>query len=293
MSVGRLGVPGGRRSRTTNHRRAARLRGAGIAAVMAAIAVAGTACSSSPATANSTAASGTKNSITFGADFTEPPGQVMVNGQMSGADYEICNALAKQMGLTANWVDISFGTLISALDANRIDAACSSVDITPARQAVVNFVPYRSDSEGAATQYGNPHHVTSPSGLCGLNAAELLGSVYQTVVTQQSALCIKEGKKPINMQTFQTIADSFAQILNGRADVVVGDAPIMQYYVQNQPGKASLAFQGVKPKSVGIAIRKDDPALQKQLEAALQKIIQDGTYARIMGEWHLQAEEMK
>lgn len=229
----------------------------------------------------------------FGADFTEPPGQVIIDGKMSGADYELCNALAKRMGVTAHWTNIDFGSLIAALNAKRIDAACSSVDITPAREAVVSFVPYRIDSEGAAVQFGNPKHVVGPGDMCGLDAAELLGSVYQTVVRQQSEACQRAGKKPVNLKTFNTTADAFAQLLNGRADIVVGDAPIMAYYVSKAPAKTAMAFQGVEPKGVGIALRKSDGALKQKLEAALKELQADGTYAKILTEWNLQSEELK
>ena len=231
--------------------------------------------------------------IKFGADFTEPPGQVIIDGKMAGADYELCNALAQHIGAAADWTNIDFGSLIAALNAGRIDAACSSVDITPPRQAVVDFVPYRVDSEGAAVQYGNPKHVTGPDSICGLNAAELLGSVYQTAVQEQSAACTQAGKKPVNLRTFNTIADAFAQLLNGRADVVVGDAPIMAYYVSKAPTKTAMAFQGVKPKLVGIALRKNEAALKQKLEAALKELRSNGTYGEILTRWNLKSGELK
>ena len=286
-------------------------RVSGLVALGAAVALLATACSSSHGQSSNSAASekGTSSAsaqtsvsttaaasggtITFGADFTEPPGQVMLNGQMAGSDYTLCNSLAQAMGMTPKWTNIDFGSLISALNAKRIDAACSSVDVTPARQAVVSFVPYRLDSEGAAVQQGNPKHVSSPSDMCGLNAAELLGSVYQTVVQQQSSACTKAGKKAINLKTFNTIADCVAQLLNGRADVVVGDAPIMAYYVQKQSSKTAMAFQGVKPKQVGIALRKDESSLQQNLQSALKKLQANGTYAQILAKWNLQDSELK
>lgn len=252
-----------------------------------------TVAAATPGTTGTPATAATTGTITFGADFTEPPGQLISNGTMTGSDYELCNALAKQMNMTAKWVNISFGTLISALTAHRIDAVCSSMDVTPARQAVVSFVDYRSDSEGAAVQSGNPKHITSPSAMCGLNAAELLGSVYQSRVSQASALCQKDGKAPINLKTFPTVADAFAQIVNGRADIVVGDAPIMAYYVSQHPSNASLAFEGVSPTPVGIALRKSETTLQSQLQTALQALQTNGSYLKILTKWNLQAGALK
>ena len=38
---------------------------------------------------------------------------------------------------------------------------------------------------------------------------------------------------------------------------------------------------------VGIALRKDDAALKSRLEAALQDMVKDGTYAALLKKWNL------
>lgn len=230
--------------------------------------------------------------IQFAGDFTEPPGQLISGGQMTGSDFEICNAAAKAAGLKPKWTNIAFGSLIPALQAGRIDAICSSVDMTAAREQVVDFVPYRVDSQGAAVAPGNPHAVTGPSSLCGLSAAELLGSIYQTFVEAQSAVCVKEGRRPIALATFSSISEAFAQLLNGRASVVVGDAPILTYYVRQSSGKAAMAYSGVNPTTAGIAIEPSNLGLVGLLTAGLYKIKASGRYQAILSKWGLSPDAL-
>ena len=230
--------------------------------------------------------------IQFAGDFTEPPGQLLTNGQMTGSDFQICNAAAKAAGLKPKWTNIAFGSLIPALQAGRVDAICSSVDMTAAREQVVDFVPYRIDSQGAAVAPGNPHAVSGPSSLCGLSAAELLGSIYQTFVQAQSATCVKEGKHPIALATFSSISEAFAQLLNGRASVVVGDAPILTYYVRQSNGKAAMAYSGVNPTTAGIAVVPGNLGLVGELTAGLYKIKASGQYQAILSKWGLSTDAL-
>lgn len=230
--------------------------------------------------------------IQFAGDFTEPPGQLLEGGKMTGSDYEICNAAAEAAGLTPKWTNIAFGSLIPALQAGRVDAICSSVDMTAAREQVVDFVPYRIDSQGAAVAPGNPHDVTGPASLCGLSAAELLGSIYQTFVESQSATCVHEGKKPIALATFSSISEAFAQLLNGRAAVVVGDAPILTYYVRQSNGKATMAYSGVNPTTAGIAVQPTNLGLVADLTAGLYKIKASGEYQNILSRWGLSSDAL-
>lgn len=271
----------------------------GLWALTAGVALLLTACAASaPTTHKAEAATAfpvhllTPGVIQFAGDFTEPPGQLLQNGKMTGADYQICNAAAKAAGLTPKWTNIAFGSLIPALQAGRFDAICSSVDMTSAREQVVDFVPYRIDSQGAAVAPGNPDKVSSPASLCGLTAAELLGSIYQTFVQAQSATCVKDGKRPITLATFSSISQAFAQLLNGRAAVVVGDAPILTYYVRESSGKAEMAYSGVNPTTAGIAVEPSNLGLVADLTAGLYKIKASGQYQSILNSWGLGSDAL-
>ncbi len=229
--------------------------------------------------------------IRFGADFTQPPGTFLdANHNMAGVDFALCNEIGRRLGLRVEWTNLQFSGLIPALNAGRFDAVCSSMLITPQRAEAVDFVPYRRTAQGAAVVKGNPHGVHDLPDVCGLHAAELLGSVYERVITAQSQDCVAHGKPPIDLKTFSTVADAFTQLIDGRADVVMGDEPIVTYYVtQKGGGRIELAFGGKNPTLNGLAVSPGDAALTGPLTAALYRLKADGTYARLMGQWHLES----
>ncbi|HEV2359585.1 MAG TPA: ABC transporter substrate-binding protein [bacterium] len=229
--------------------------------------------------------------VRFGADFTQPPGTFLdANHHMSGVDFALCNEIGRRLGLRVEWTNLQFSGLIPALDAGRFDVICSSMLITPQRAQAVDFVPYRLTAQGAAVVKGNPHNVRDLPDVCGLHAAELLGSVYERVIKAQSQDCIAHGKAPIDLKTFPTVADAYTQLIDGRADVVMGDEPIVTYYVtQRGGGRIEIAFGGKNPTFTGLAIPPANSALAGPLTVALYAMKGDGTYAKIMGQWHLES----
>jgi polar amino acid transport system substrate-binding protein len=231
--------------------------------------------------------------IRFAADFVQPPGAYFdANHKMTGADFELCNAIAQRLGVKARWTNLSFGGLIPALQADRFDAICSSMFINPLRQKVIGFVSYRQTGQGALVLKGNPHHVKSLADFCGLNAVEVLGSVYEKAVRAQSARCTSEGKPAINIKTFDTTADAVEQVIDGRADVWAGDEPFVIYYAHKAPNEVQEAYGGLNPTLDGIGVAPGADDLGKAIAAALEAMHADGTYQRIMAKYGLQSGEI-
>ena len=231
--------------------------------------------------------------IRFAADFVQPPGAYFdENHKMTGADFELCNGIAERLGVKASWTNLSFGGLIPALQANRFDAICSSMFIRPDRSKVVGFVTYRQTGQGALVLKGNPHHVHGLSDYCGLNAVEVLGSVYEKAVREQSQHCVSEGKPAVNIKTFDTTADAVTQVIDQRADVWAGDEPFVVYYAHKAANAVEEAYGGLNPTPDGIGVAPGADDLGKAIAAALTAMHADGTYQRIMAKYGLEHGEV-
>lgn len=231
--------------------------------------------------------------LRFAADFVQPPGAYFDdNHKMTGADFELCSTIAQRLGVKVSWTNLSFGGLIPALQAGRFDAICSSMFINPIRSKVVSFVTYRQTGQGALVTKGNPHHIKSLADFCGVNAVEVLGSVYEKAVRAQSDQCVKEGKPAINIKTFDTTADAVTQVIDGRADVWAGDEPFVVYYTHKAPNAVEEAYGGLNPTLDGIGVAPGADELGKAIAAALQAMHADGTYQRIMAKYGLQGGEI-
>lgn len=226
--------------------------------------------------------------IRFAADFTQPPGNFREKNQQTGVDYELCNAAAEKLGRKVEWVDIKFSSLIPGLQAGQFDAICGSMVIKPERTQQVNFVINRQAGNGAGVAKGNPKKITSRQNLCGVNVALLLGSVYEKVVQETSDSCVKSGKSAIEVKTFSTVADAWAQLRNGRADAVLGDDPIVSYYVNGAQGALEIAYEGDSPAPYGLAVAKKSTGLAGALIGALYELKNNGEYEKALAKWHLE-----
>ena len=63
-----------------------------------------------------------------------------MNGKPAGFDIDIANAVAKQLGSTAQIKTTGFSVIIGALKAKKCDAIISSMTITPQRSKQIFFI---------------------------------------------------------------------------------------------------------------------------------------------------------
>lgn len=90
---------------------------------------------------------------------------------------------------------------------------------------------------------------------------------------------------------------AFDDLRDRAIDAVLFDTPIAVYYAIGDPalehrkkaysGLFKFVGQPIAEGYYGIAIRKDDPALAKELDDALGRVIQSGELKRILTKWHL------
>ena len=110
-----------------------RILAAGFVAVAGGVLLA--ACGGGGGSNNTTtsAASSVPNPIVYCVDTTYPPMESLVNGKAAGADIDIANAVAKQLGSTAKIQTTGFDVIIPALLHKKCNAIISSMTITPER----------------------------------------------------------------------------------------------------------------------------------------------------------------
>jgi len=70
----------------------------------------------------------------------------------------------------------------------------------------------------------------------------------------------------------------------GRADAVLGDSPGILYAIVKTKGKLQKAGDMAKAVPYGLAVAKDS-GMAKAVQAAMQSMVDDGTYAKILDKW--------
>ena len=103
-----------------------------------------------------------------------------------------------------------------------------------------------------------------------------------------SAECKTKGQAEIDILSL-TGSDTVALALQqGRVDAALNSTATVAAMIGESPDAYELAGPPFDANTkVGIALRKDDAALKTRLEAALQDMVKDGTYAALLKKWNL------
>lgn len=224
--------------------------------------------------------------LRIGSGLAYPPMEYFnAQHQPAGVDVALGNAIAKEMGLHSQWVQISFAGLIPALQASRVDIVMADMFITPARAKVVSFVPYFSDGSSIVTAYHNPLHISSLAGLSGKTVAVQLGTTLQATAQAENATLAHEGKPPMTILTFPQATDAMDQLGTGRVQAVLITTSVARWYAARKTDTFSVVGKTLASQPVGIAVSKANPALRTAVAKAVALLKKNGTYARIVHQY--------
>ena len=214
--------------------------------------------------------------LTVGTDATFPPMEFVENGKRTGFDVELVEAIGKTMGRKVEWVDIDFKGLIPGLISKRFDMAVSAIYITDERKKVVDFtVPYYAGGLVAMVKEGNTT-IKTPGDLNGKKVSVQVGT--------KSVSYVKEKYPQVQLMEVEKNQEMFNLVDIGRSDAAVTGKPAAYQYTRTRPGLKVLDEQ-LTTEEYGMAIRKDSPELTKAVNAALEKMKADGSYAAIVKKW--------
>jgi polar amino acid transport system substrate-binding protein len=217
-------------------------------------------------------------------EFIGPDGHTVV-----GMDADLAKAIFPLLGLKANVVNATFATIIPGLSSGKYDVGMSSFTDTKAREKQVNFVDYFQAGTSFFEQSSGGPKVTNLASICGLKVSVEDGTTELADATAQKAKCTKAGKKADAVLSFPTQAEANLALHSGRAQVSMADSPVAAYQVKQSSGAFKLVGQAYGVSPYGIAVPKQDGALDKAILAALKDLVKNGQYASILKKWGVQS----
>ena len=232
----------------------------------------------------STQASNIPNPIAFCVDTTYPPAESIVNGKPAGYDIDIANAIAKQLGSTAQIKVTGFTVIIPALLHKKCNAIISSMTITPERSKQVHFSPYLDVGTFLMVKKGNPSHITDVASLSGKAAAVEAATTQLAALEAENKTLQKQGKPLITIKSYPADTSAAAAIQAGKVDAYLADATPVLYYIRTTGGKFQTAGKQVGIAPEGVATRKGDP-LGPQINNAIQALYLNGKMKTILAKW--------
>jgi polar amino acid transport system substrate-binding protein len=227
--------------------------------------------------------------LRVGSSIGFPPGAYYPNGQdkpPAGQDIDIADAVAEVLGVKLERQDASFETILPALGSGKYDFGTGNFGVTSERLKTIDFVTYINDGQGFAVKKGNTAvktKVTDLTQLCGLTIGTGAGTTFEATLTAQKGVCAKAGKKPYDVKVYSENAATLTALQQGRIDVIMSTINGLRHQAA-QPASGTTFLGEYHRLDVGFAFKKGSP-LTKAFQAAVNELIKDGTYVRILKKW--------
>lgn len=198
------------------------------------------------------------------------------SGALQGFEVEIADALARRLGVRAEFVQNDWQNLMPSLERGDFDMILNGLEVTPARRARVAFTrPYYAFTETLAVRRDAPA-VHRLADLRGQRVGTLNGSL---------AFDLLKATPEIDAVLYEGVEEPYIDLEQGRLAGVVLDNIIAARYGLVRPALRAAATVG--DGVYAIAVRPDAPDLLQALDAALAEMIGAGELRAILSRWQL------
>ena len=203
-------------------------------------------------------------------------------GNLIGFDVDLIHAIAKEMGYTVDMKGYPFDGIIPTLITNNIDLIISGFTISPERAERVDFSdPYYRCGltylvmKDDASRYNSFESISS---------AEICTQIGTT-----GALYLEKTLKNPQLKQFNSPPETYLELQNGGCDVVVNDRPVNDFFLAQNPKNQEIVVSrditSAQNEYYGIAVRKGNKELLSLINEGLDRIIENGEFAKISNKW--------
>ena len=203
------------------------------------------------------------------------------SGNWVGWEVDFINAVCAAGAMECVITPVAWEGIIPSLTGGQIDVIIGSMSITEERMKTIDF----SDK-----YYDTPAVIVATMGA-GLtpDAAGMAGKIIGVQVsTVHEAYAQAHFPDAAEIKTYQTTDEAFQDLSAGRVDAAFADSIAVDVFIASDAGKTCCENIGtvaddpaILGAGIGIGLRKGEDELKAAFNAAIAKIIADGTYDAI------------
>ena len=199
----------------------------------------------------------------------------MEGKKFAGIDIEIAQAIAKELKMELEIVDMEFDSIITSVQKGEVDFGMAGMTVTDERKEKVDFS--RSYATGVQVVI-----VAEDSAIASLD--DLADKMIGVQLGTTGDIYATDDYGADHVTQFGKGADAILALKGGDVDAVI---------IDNEPAKAFVAEnEGLKileteyaVEDYAIAIKKGNTELLDDINAALEKLTKDGTIDKIIGKY--------
>ncbi len=211
--------------------------------------------------------------LVVGVSADYPPMESLSGDTVEGFDADLMTEIAKRLGLTVEFKNQAFDTLVTAVAGGTgIDCAASSITIDDERAKEVSFTDPYYDSNLAIV-------VLKDSGITGRDALASAPIGAQSGTSGEA--WVQENLKGASYTPFQETPDLLQALRTGQIKAAVYDDPVAQMHVSGEYGDCQVLETIATGEQYGIIVNKDNAQLVEDMNKAMKEMESDGTMSTI------------
>jgi len=227
--------------------------------------------------------------IRVGTDPTWPPYQMLdENNKIVGFEVDIANECAERLGLTIEWNDVSFDSIILSVQQGQLDMGVSGFSITSERLDQVSFTVPHSTTEGQVIMLDS---TKAAKGITTVNSLADFKTLGITVGVQSGNVQQQELQDAgVDIRTWSDSASPFQDLVSANPSVqaVYAETPITTNWIaqfESEGIEASVAYsQPFYP--VAFVVGKNSQTLLDKMDGVIVEMIIDGTIEELRAKWN-------
>ncbi|MDF2681196.1 MAG: histidine kinase [Brevibacillus sp.] len=216
--------------------------------------------------------------IRIAGDNNFPPFEYFAqSGVFSGFNVDIMNAISIETGMRIEFIPLPWNEALEALRNGQVDAV-QGMKYSPARDKLYDFsAPYFLSSQGIFVRTENVH-IFEIGDLNGrkvsIQKADIAGDLFREL-------------QKTNFIETDSQEEAVQLLLDGKVDAFVGNRITGQYFLQknNQQSQIKIVGDPIDPTDYGVAVLPKNAQLLTEINKAISKIKQNGTYDKIERKW--------
>lgn len=204
---------------------------------------------------------------------------------LTGLTTEIVRAIGVSLGVKFELIDVAFPQVFPGLDSGRFDFVASSIVDFPARREKLTHVDYLKTGPQIFTSKANAASIKEFADLCGRSMGyPRYITVYPPILKGVSDTeCVAKGKKPIELISSDLPVQIGLQ--QNRYDATMQTIEVVRYLQRTDPGAYVQIGKPLRNWLYGFGFLKGNEQVRDFVMTGLQRIIADGTYARILAKY--------
>ncbi len=204
------------------------------------------------------------------------------SGNWVGWEVDLINAVCAAGEMQCVITPVAWDGIIPSLTSGQIDVIMASMSITDERKQSIDFSDKYYNTPTVVIGPKGVEMAPTPEGLTGKIIGVQSSTIHAAYVEKYFAGTAAE------IKIYQTQDEANSDLAAGRIDATQADSIAMDAFLASEAGMACCESKGavaddpaILGLGVGAGVRKGEDELREKLNAAIAKVIADGTYDKI------------